>query len=203
MKPTNEPKEIFLQAKEGGSHMFRTITKKIVCFAVILGLLLIGSFTEPGENLLTTTVSASASYYTVAGTTNYLALRSQPGYDAGNEIGRLYNGESVEFINCGNGSYWFVYSAKLCMSGYVNKRYLVGSGCQYTSAPAVTGRTCRVAGTTNYLALRSAPTYDGSNEIGKLFNGDTVEVKSCSGTYWYVYSPKLCMSGYVNSRYLV
>ena len=185
--------------------MFRTITKKIVSFAIILGLLLIGSFTESGENLMTTEVSASANYYTVAGTTNYLALRSHPGYDTGNEIGKLFNGESVEYINCGNGSYWFVYSPKLCKSGYVNKNFLVSSGgssCGYNPAPAATGRTCRVVGTTNYLALRSAPCYSGCNEIGRLCNGDTVEVKSCSGTYWYVYSPKLCMSGYVNSRYL-
>lgn len=184
--------------------MFRTITKKIISFAIILGLLLAGSFTGAGESLLTETVSASTTYYTVAGTTNYLALRSQPGYDAGNEIGKLYNGESVEYINCGNGSYWFVYSAKLCTSGYVNRRYLAASGgsCTYDPAPSGYARICRVVGTTNYLALRSAPTYDGRNEIGRLYNGDTVEVQSCSGTYWYVYSSKLGMSGYVNSRYL-
>ena len=103
--------------------MFRTITKKIVSFAIILGLLLIGSFTESGENLMTTEVSASANYYTVAGTTNYLALRSAPCYSGCNEIGRLCNGDTVEVKSC-SGTYWYVYSPKLCMSGYVNSRYL-------------------------------------------------------------------------------
>lgn len=54
-----------------------------------------------------------------------------------------------------------------------------------------------------YLALRSAKAYDAANEIGELYTGDTVQVTDTSdSTYWYVYSPKLGKSGYVNKDYL-
>ena len=56
---------------------------------------------------------------------------------------------------------------------------------------------------TGYLALRSAMGYDAANEIGELNTGDTVVViDSSSDKYWYVYSPKLGKSGYVNKDYL-
>lgn len=178
----------------------KRIIRKITVFAIVLGLLLPGCFIEDGGNLLSVTVKA-ASYYTVSGTANYLALRWVPGYDAGNEIGKLYNGESVEYLNSGNGSYWYVYSPKLGMPGYVNKKYLVASDFLSNPMP-LSGGIYRVTGTTNYLALRSAATYDARNEIGKLYNGDTVEVQNRSGSYWYVYSPQLGKYGYVNSKYL-
>ena len=54
-----------------------------------------------------------------------------------------------------------------------------------------------------YLALRTAKAYDENNEIGELYSGDTVQVQDTSdSTYWYVYSPKLNKSGYVNKNYL-
>ncbi|MCD7867354.1 MAG: hypothetical protein LUG62_03970 [Clostridiales bacterium] len=54
-----------------------------------------------------------------------------------------------------------------------------------------------------YLALRTAPAYDSSNEIGELYTGDTVTVSSYyNSTYWYVYSPKYSRYGYVNKNYL-
>ena len=56
---------------------------------------------------------------------------------------------------------------------------------------------------TGYLALRTAPSYDEANEIGELYTGDTVSVQDTSnGQYWWVYSPKLGKSGYVNKDYL-
>lgn len=63
--------------------------------------------------------------------------------------------------------------------------------------------TYRVNVASGYLALRNAQCYDVSNEIGKLYNTDTVDVVNYSGTYWYVYSPKYGCNGYVDSRYLV
>ena len=55
-----------------------------------------------------------------------------------------------------------------------------------------------------YLALRTAPAYDYSNEIGELYTGDVVTVKEKpSGDYWWVYSSKYGRSGYVNKNYLV
>ncbi|MBQ6390379.1 MAG: hypothetical protein IJH88_01995, partial [Eggerthellaceae bacterium] len=54
-----------------------------------------------------------------------------------------------------------------------------------------------------YLALRTAPAYDYSNEIGELYTGDVVTVKEKpSGDYWWVYSSKYGRNGYVNKNYL-
>ena len=54
-----------------------------------------------------------------------------------------------------------------------------------------------------YLALRTAPAYDYSNEIGELYTGDVVTVEEKpSGNYWWVYSSKDGRSGYVNKNYL-
>ena len=57
---------------------------------------------------------------------------------------------------------------------------------------------------TGYLALRTAPAYDDSNIIGQLNNGDVVTVEEkTSGDFWWVYSPKLDKSGYVNKNNLI
>ena len=56
-----------------------------------------------------------------------------------------------------------------------------------------------------YLALRSKKTFKRSNEIGKLYTGDSLihcPTDSENSTYWYVYSPKLNKLGYVNRNYL-
>ena len=64
--------------------------------------------------------------------------------------------------------------------------------------------TYQVGVSKGYLALRSAMAYDSSNEIGELYSGDTVEVTEyTTSDYWYVYSPKLNRSGYVNNDYLI
>ena len=181
--------------------MFNRFMKNLIVTGMILGLLFGGSFAPWGGSLLSANVEACTGDYTVTGTTYYLALRTRPCYDDRNEIGKLYNGESVTVVDYGNGTYWYVYSPKLKMNGYVNKNYLYASGA-ITSIPS-RGCAYRVTGTTYYLALRSAPSYNSSNEIGKLYNGEYVYAQNCSGTYWYVYSEKLGISGYVNSNYLV
>ena len=65
-----------------------------------------------------------------------------------------------------------------------------------------------------WLALRSEPCYDASNEIGKLYNGDKVQVIGNDAltdhdfdgpgmtSYTWVYSKKLNKSGWVNSRFI-
>lgn len=64
--------------------------------------------------------------------------------------------------------------------------------------------TYQVSVSKGYLALRNAMAYDSSNEIGELYSGDTVEVTDyTTSDYWYVYSPKLGKSGYVNNNYLI
>ena len=94
-------------------------------------------------------------------------------------------------------TYWYVYSSKLNKSGYVNRNYLVGG------AASTGGSNYTVSVTKGYLALRTAKAYDSRNEIGELYSGDTVQVQDTSdSTYWYVYSPKLNKSGYVNKNYL-
>ena len=54
-----------------------------------------------------------------------------------------------------------------------------------------------------YLALREAPFYDVTTEIGQLYTGDTVQIEGeATGSYIYVYSPKYGTSGWVNAGFL-
>ena len=150
-------------------------------------------------------VAAWSSSYTrtVNVDENYLALRSAKAYDYYNEIGKLYNGDTVTVINVADSTYWWVYSSSLGKSGYVNKNYLTQSGGSSGGSSSSSRETVTVSVATGYLALRTAPAYDASNEIGELYSGDTVEVISKGGTYWWVYSPKLGKEGYINSNYIV
>ena len=138
--------------------------------------------------------------YQVSVSKGYLALRNAMAYDSSNEIGELYSGDTVEVTDYTTSDYWYVYSPKLGKSGYVNNNYLIYLSGQ-SAAPASGSYTVRVS--KGYLALRSAKAYDSSNEIGELYTGDTVTVSDSSDSqYWYVYSPKLGKSGYVNKDYL-
>ena len=142
--------------------------------------------------------SQSGNYYptsyTVSVHKGYLALRTQKAYDYSNEIGQLYSGDVVQLLDTSDTQYWYVYSPKYDLNGFVNKDYLIG-GTTYTT------RTVSVA--KGYLALRSAKAYDSSNEIGQLYSGDIVQLIDSSDTqYWYIYSPKLSNYGYVNKDYL-
>ena len=145
-----------------------------------------------------TQVQAAVNTYTVKVASGYLALRSAPSFNASNEIGKLYTGETVE-VQDYSGQYWWVYSPKLNRSGYVNSDYLYADDDDYYYS----GTAYKVSLSIGYLALRSAKVMSSSNEIGRLYNGETVYVQDSSdGTYWYVYSPKLDMYGYVNRKYL-
>lgn len=152
--------------------------------------------------------SGTKMYVSVNG---YLALRNYPSYNAGNEIGRLYSGESVLVQDTSGSTYWYVYSTKLGMYGYVNKDYLTYSASYSSSGNSSSGssnsssssKVTYTVSVNGYLALRNYPSYDASNEIGKMYTGDTVNVIDKSGsTYWYVYSPRLGLSGYTNKDYL-
>ena len=145
--------------------------------------------------------AASDDICTVHVDTGYLALRSAKAFDYRNEIGELYSGETVQVLNRNDSTYWYVYSPKLSLAGYVNKNYLNGNGA-LTAEPV--SSTYKVSVTTGYLALRNAQAYDTKNEIGELYSGDIVQVlNKDSSDYWYVYSPKLDKSGYVNCKYLI
>ena len=65
------------------------------------------------------------------------------------------------------------------------------------------GETKTVVVTDGYLALRSATSYDASNEIGQLKTGDTVRIQgSFDGSYVLVYSTKYDTVGWVNAGFL-
>lgn len=137
--------------------------------------------------------------WTVSVSSGYLALRTAKAYDSRNEIGELYSGDVVEVRDSSDSTYWYVYSPKHDKYGYVNKDYLVGGSTRNASMTMT--MTVRVS--KGYLALRTAKSYDESNEIGELYTGDVVEVHDTSDAdYWYVYSPKYDKYGYVNSGYL-
>lgn len=170
--------------------------KKILSWFAAFGTALLLLFGVPVISQVTiASVSADGDTYTVDVSQNYLALRSEGAYAYENEIGRLYKGDSVQVLNRNDGTYWYVYAPKLGKSGYVNKNYL------RSTTPSGTSMTVKVA--KGYLALRSAKAYNYSNEIGKLYTGDTVQVQDTSdSTYWWVYAPKLGKSGFVNRNYL-
>lgn len=126
----------------------------------------------------------------------YLALRTGKAYDYRNEIGCIYNSEPVYVTDTPKETYWYVYAPNLNRWGYVNSNYLTRgtSSCDVYTVKVQSG----------YLALRNAQAFDSSNEIGRLYTGETVEVRTRSdGTYWYVYAPSLGLCGYVNKNYLI
>ena len=75
--------------------------------------------------------------------TGYLALRNMKAYDSSNEIGQLYTGDTVQILDTSDAQYWYVYSPKYDLNGFVNKDYLSGTA-SYSS------RTVRVS--KEYLA---------------------------------------------------
>lgn len=77
-------------------------------------------------------------------------------------------------------------------------------GVTYESTDALSGIPYKVSVSKGYLALRSAPEYNNSNEKGQLYTGDKVFLQQGTDTqYWYVYAPKYQDYGYVNKDYLV
>ena len=69
-------------------------------------------------------------------------------------------------------------------------------------APVSEGKKLYVTGTKNFLALRSKPEYKASNEIAKIYNGETLKVQlsNRSGAYlWAKYEGK---QGWVNGDYV-
>ncbi len=67
---------------------------------------------------------SNAQYYTVNVASGYLALRNDTAFDATNEIGKLYNGQQVQFIEATSSEYWYVYAPSLGMYGFINSKYV-------------------------------------------------------------------------------
>ncbi len=160
----------------------------------------LGKYGYVNRNYLYKSGSSSSSSltnpYTVKVDDGYLALRTAKAFDYYNEIGKLWTGDVVDVTDTSDPTYWYVYAPTLGKSGYVNKNYLIYGGGSYLFT-----RTVKVSD--GYLALRTAKAYDYTNEIGKLYTGQQVQViNTADSTYWYVYAPTLNMYGYVNSNYL-
>ena len=175
--------------REGYSSIF---AHAVLVLAFIFAVLIQGQKAEAGN--------VGYGTYMVNVQSGYLALRSEPAYNASNEKGRLYNGDMVEVVQPTGSGYAYVYAPGLYMYGYVNDDYLVlpFSGYYYTDVNSMT-----VSVSSGYLALRTAKSYDYANEIGKLYTGDVVQVLDASDyQYWYVYAPRLDLYGYVNKDYL-
>lgn len=137
--------------------------------------------------------SGTSDMRTVSVSKSYLALRSAKAYDYANEIGKLYSGDTVQVIDTSDDTYWYVYSPKYALYGFVNKDYLTGG--------SYTQKTVHVS--IGYLALRASDDFSADNEIGQLYSGDTVEVIDGSGaSFAYVYAPSLEKYGYVNNEYI-
>ena len=68
--------------------------------------------------------SSDEYIWTVRVDSGYLALRDSMGFDASNEIGELYTGDSVKLIDASDSTYWYVYSYSLDAYGYVNCNYI-------------------------------------------------------------------------------
>ena len=138
--------------------------------------------------------------YKVKVKTGYLALRKAQAFEEKNEIGELYNGETVIAcpIDSEKDGYRYVYSPKLHKLGYVNGDYLVYQGI-YDEKARMYAKVEH-----GYLALRNAKAFNKKNEVGKLYTGDAVIVLDRSDPgYWTVYAPSLSKAGYVNKDYLV
>ena len=57
---------------------------------------------------------------------------------------------------------------------------------------------------TGWLAIRTAPCYDYTNEIGQLYNGDSVQIigNGSGNGYIWVWAPRINKSGWVNENFI-
>ena len=134
-------------------------------------------------------------YYVDSGD-GFLSLREEPTTQS-MELDRITTGSEVWVIDTLDSPFWYVYAPTLSKYGYVHSDYL-----STVRTDEVEGEEWTVRVDSGYLALRTAKAYDYSNEIGKLYTGDTVYVIRKEGTYWWVFAPTLDKYGYVNGDYL-
>ena len=125
-------------------------------------------------------------------------ISSQNGWDL-----VTYNG-TTGYIHGGNvaGSY-SAPSSKQAQQTY-SSTYFDNGFAQAAKNLPESGDGCHTVRVDGYLALRSAPSYDASNEIGRLYTGDIVQRTSSNpiGSYIEVYSPKYGAYGYVNAGFV-
>ena len=115
-----------------------------------------------------------------------------------------YNGVTG-YIHGGNVADSYSAPAKKNTSDNTVKNYYDNGFAQAANNLPESGDGCHTVKVSDgYLALRSAPTYEASNEIGRLYTGDIVQRTSSrtSGSYIEVYSPKYNAYGWVNAGFL-
>ena len=87
-----------------------------------------GSSYQPVNNNTqnpTAPVSNAGTWKRVSVASGYLALRTAASFNAANEIGQLYSGDTVQIAGGYNHGYVWVYSPKCGAYGWVNASYLV------------------------------------------------------------------------------
>ena len=117
-------------------------------------------------------------------------------------IGSVPAGAQVDVISSQNG--WDLINYKAQQTYSSTKDYFDYGFTQAAKNLPESGDGCHTVRVDGYLALRSAPSYDASNEIGRLYTGDIVQRTSSNtvGSYIEVYSPKYGAYGYVNAGFL-
>ena len=133
---------------------------------------------------------------------NLVRYNGRTGYIHGGNLGDSYVVKKAPAANTQN-SQAAKPAATQNTQAQATKQYFdnnfAGSAQQMQNSQAV--KTVSVA--SGYLALRNAPSYDASNEFGKLYSGDTVQVVgAASGSYVQVYSAKYGAYGWVNAGFL-
>ena len=151
-------------------------------------------------------------------------VRQSPTADS-QRLGGLYKGDAVDVISVENGWAKINYNGRVA---YVTNGAL--SNTKPTVQPAGYNKTYTWIKETNssntrkiqqqrgqlshdndtftvnvasgYLALRSNPVTNPANEIGRLYNGQMVQVQQYGTQFDYVYVPATGAYGYVNNDYL-
>ena len=144
---------------------------------------------------------------------------------------KINKNDKIKITAKNSGDYWFVYHEASKQFGYVLTKDIADAPevssreteTVSSAAPAPTPvptptdnrvigkgeppkvyNVYYVSGVENFLGVRTAKVYDNSNEIGKAYEGDEIQVfdKNTGSKYWYVYSPTYNKWGYVNYNYL-
>lgn len=141
------------------------------------------------------------------------------------EVLKINKNDKIKITAKTSGDYWFVYHEGSKQFGYVPTKDIadapeVSSGEPETvssAAPAPTPaptpdptptppkvyKVYYVSGVDDFLGLRNGKNYNSSIELAKMYEGEKIYVvDSSTGTFWYVYSPRLGMYGYSNKNYL-
>ena len=127
-------------------------------------------------------------------------------------LGSVPEGTKVEVLGSENGWDKILFGGK---TGYIHGGNLVDNYAPKAetknqvqaqaqqSSTNVSGSWRTVSVSDGYLAIRTMASFDASNEVGKLYNGDKVQLSNAfNGDYVLVYSPKYNYTGWVNVNYL-